>query len=260
MAGLLSDGLERIVPWWLRNRPGLDRGYKFLWASAIMCDALVDALMRGIQAAWPGYGTPTALDETGATRGIARGLSDTDDEYAARLQSWLDDYARAGSDEAIVRGLHEYLRGRPMVRLVDRHGQWTEVDTAGNLRTFSAAWDWDSLSHPTGATDRPTDIWIIVYGPDYETYASWSELDLEHGVGHTAPIEEVDQAVAVLKQWKPAHNWIRCVLWVDSPPAFDPEAPAGMPDGYWGNWGKDGGAGVWVPSRNTNFRYWEFSQ
>lgn len=260
MAGLLSDDLERIVPWWLRNRPGLDRGFKFLWASAVLCDALIDALTRGIQAAWPGYGTSTALDETGATRGIVRGLSDNEDEYAARLRGWLDTYERMGSDDAIVRGLHEYLRDRPMVRIVDRHGQWTEIGTAGTIRTFSAAWDWDSLSHPTGATDRPTDVWVIIYGSAYAHQPSWVDLDSTHCLGHTAPSDEADQAVAILKQWKPAHNWIRCVVWVDDPADLDPEAAVGLPDGRWGNWGKDDGTGAWIPSRNANFRYWEFDQ
>lgn len=260
MAGLLSEGLERIVPWWLRNRPGLDRGFKYLWASALMCDALIDALMQGIQAAWPGYGTPTALDESGVTRGVVRGLSDTNEEYAARQRVWLDDYARMGSDEAIARALHDYLRSRPMVRVVDRHGQWTEVDAAGNLRTFSAPWDWDSISHPTASADRPTDIWIIVYGAAYAHQPSWAALDTGHGIGHTVPIGEADQAVAILKQWKPAHNWIRCVLWVNGPSELDPENAIGLPDGKWGHWGKDDGTGAWVPSRNTNFRYWEFEQ
>lgn len=260
MAGLLSDDLERILPWWLRNRPGLDRGFKYIWASAVMCDALIDALMQGVQAAWPGLGTPTALDEIGNTRGIRRGLSDTNAEYAARLKAWLDKYARMGSDEELARALHEYLRGRPMVRVVDRHGQWTEVDEDGDLRTFTAPWDWDSISNPSHATDRPTDVWVIVYGSAYEHQPSWASLDLTHGIGHTVPRVEVDEAIAVMKQWKPAHNWIRCVVWVDDPAELDPENEIGLPDGRWGKWGKPDGFGSRVKSRNTNFRYWEFQQ
>lgn len=260
MAGLFTEKLEKILPWWLRDRIGLDRGYKFLWSSALMCDALIHALMEGVQAPWPGYGTPTALSEIGVTRGIVRGLSDTDAEYAARLQAWLDSYARMGSDEAIARSLHEYLAGRPMVRIVDRHQQWTEIDTAGNLRTFSAPWDWDSVSHPTASTDRPTDIWIIVYGAAYAHQPSWAALDASHGIGHTVPFVERDQGVALFKQWKPAHNWIRCVLWVDHTSELDPEGGVGLPDGKWGYWGKDDGTGARVRSRNSNFRYWEFDQ
>lgn len=260
MAGLLSEKLDRIVPYWLRNRPGLDRGYKYLWASAVMCDAMVDALIQGLAAAWPGYGTPTALGEVGATRGLVRGLSDTPDEYAARLREWLDKCARWGSDEEIARSLHEYLRGRPMVRVVDRHGQWTEIGTDGALRTFDAPWDWDSLSNPSAATERPTDIWVIVYGAAYTHHATRSALDVDHGIGHTVPYGEADQARAILKQWKPGHNWIRCVVWVNSPAELDPENAIGLPDGRWGKWGKDNGAGGLVPSRNTSFRYWEFRQ
>lgn len=267
MAGLLSDGLERIVPWWMRKRPGLEHGYKFLWASAVMCDALIDALMQGVHAPWPGYGTPTALEEIGRTREIVRGLSDTDDEYAARLRRWLDDAQRWGSDEAIARALHAYLRGRPMVRVVDRHGQWTEVNEAGELRTFTAPWNWDSITHPHAATERPTDIWIIVYGAAYAHQPSWEALDNAHGIGHDVPLIESEQAIAILKSdVKPAHNFIRCVIWVDDAEDFDPEAEPvdgevpGMPDGRWGKWGKPDGAGSRVPSRNTNFRYWEFDQ
>jgi hypothetical protein len=260
MAGLLSDSIERIVPWWLRNRPALDRGYKYLWASAAMCDALIDVLMQGVQSAWPGLGTSTGLDEVGSTRGIVRGLSDTSDEYATRLQAWLATYARMGSDEAIVRSTRDYLRTRPMVRIVDRHGQWTEVAADGTLRTFAAAWDWDSISHPGASTSRPTDVWIIVYGSAYAPHATWPDLDLVTGVGHTVPVAESDQAIAIFKQWKPAHNWIRCVLWVADPATLNPETAVGVPDGNWGNWGKDDGTGSWVPSRNLNFRYWEFDQ
>ena len=260
MAGLLSENLDRILPWWFRSRPGFDRGYKVLWASAVMCDALIDALVQGIQAPWPGRGTPTALDAIGVTRGIVRGLSDTADEYAARLRAWLDKYERMGSDEAIARELHEYLRGRPMVRVVDRHGQWTEINEAGELRTFTAPWDWDSVSHPDAATERPTDVWIIVYGSAYEHWADWSELLATHGLGHSVPSTESGQSISILKQWKPAHNYIRCVVWVDTPEELDPENEIGLPDGNWGNWGKDDGTGEWVPSRNLDFRYWEFEQ
>lgn len=266
MAGLLSDGLERIVPWWMRKRPRLEHAYKYLWASAAMCDALIDALMQGVQAAWPGYGTPTALDEIGATRGIVRGLSDTNADYALRLRGWLDDAQRWGSDEDIARDLHNYLRGRPMVRVVDRNGQWTEVNAAGALRTFTAPWDWDSLTHPNAATERPTDIWIVVYGSAYEHQPSWAALDSTHGIGHDVPLIESEQAIAILKESKPAHNFIRCVIWVDEASEFDPEAPEedgivpGMPDGRWGKWSKSDGLGGRVPSRNTNFRYWEFAQ
>ena len=75
-----------------------------------------------------------------------------------------------------------------------------------------------------------------------------------------APLIEVEQAIAELKRAKPAHNWIRCVLFVDSPALLNPELGVGLPDGRWGSWGKDNGAGRWVPSRNTTFRYWEFPQ
>lgn len=260
MAGLISDGLERILPWWMRRRAGFERAYKYAWASAIMCDALIETLMQGMVAAWPGYGTPTAHAEIGATRGIVKGLSDTSDEYADRLLAWLDEYPRMGSDESIARQFRAYLRGRPMVRVVDRHGQWTEVGTDGTLRTFAAPWDWDSISHPTAATERPTDVWVIVYASAYTPTPDWPALDLARGLGHDAPVTESDQAISIVKQWKPAHNWIRCILWVDTPAELDPENGVGMPDGTWGRWSKDDGTGVWVPSRNSNFRYWEFEQ
>lgn len=260
MAGLLTEKLDRIVPWWLRNRRGLDLGYKYLLASAITCDVMIDVLMQGLQAAWPGYGTPTALSEIGATRGIVRGLSDIDSAYEDRLRNWLDDYARMGSDEAIVLAVHKYLASHPMVRLVDRHGQWTEVDFSGNLRTFEAAWDWDSISHPSAATERPTDVWVVVYASAYLHQPSWAALDLTHGVGQNVPLNQAEQTIALIKQWKPAHNYIRCVIWVDDPAELDPENAVGMPDGKWGNWGKSDGSGGWVRSRNSDFRYWEFEQ
>ena len=259
MGRVLSDGLDRLLPWWVRNRPQFKRGYNVVRAFAEVCDDQIDDLIEGIQSAWPGRGTPTALSQIGATRGIVRGLSDTDDDYAGRERGWLDRYPRMGSDEAIARELHEYLRSRPMIRVVDRHGQWTEINASGVLRTFTAAWDWDSISHPTAATDRPTDIWIIIYA-SYAHQPNWAALDGSHGIGHTSLPNEREQAISIIKQWKPAHNFVRCVIFADSPSALNPEASVGIPDGRWGYWGKDDGSGGRVKARSTAFRYWEFDQ
>ena len=262
MSGLLTENLEKIVPYWVRKREALERGFKVVWTGALLADMVIHALIEGIESAWPGYGTPTSLAQSGATRDVVRGLSDTNEEYAERLRLWLDRASRRGSDEAIVRSLHDYLLGRPMVRIVDRRGHWTEIDAAGNLRTFDAPWDWDSISHPGNAAARPTDVWVIVYGAAYPKYTSWLDptRSMTKALGHGAPSAEVDAAIVELKKAKPAHNWIRCVIWVDTPAELNPELGVGVPDGRWGNWGKDHVSGARVPARNTNFRYWEFPQ
>ena len=127
-------------------------------------NALMEGLIEGLQAAYPGLGTPTALQYIGRGRGILRGRLDTDDTYAGKLRAWLDRWETAGSMQGLARELYEYL-GLPL-RIVNRAGHWLSIDSLGIITTTQAMWDWDSVSHPERAGFW-SEMWIIVYTTVY---------------------------------------------------------------------------------------------
>lgn len=57
------DTLRKILPWWLSDRreQGKTVGFRYLWAIVAPLDAAMDVLVQGVNAWFPGRGTPTAL-------------------------------------------------------------------------------------------------------------------------------------------------------------------------------------------------------
>lgn len=267
------DILDHLLPPWLRYRPSSGRtsGYRFAWGMVAPIDALWEILVEGLQAPWPGKGTPTALTDIGRSRGIIRGQNESNESYAARLRAWLDTWRDAGSQERVARAIHEYIYPHPRVRYVNRHGQWTTVNEDGSVEVHEGVpFDWDSVTHPERqlTADEPewADAWIIVYPTtwarpatllnpaDTETFADDEPL----GLGHDVTATERDEIVGLVNQWKSDHTFIRAILWSYDATLFDPDVPSSLPDGTWGTWGLDVG-GTYGPSGRdiVNVRYWE---
>lgn len=223
-------------------------------------DALMDVLIQGIRASWPGVGTPTALALTGRSRGIIRGQADTNDQYATKLTQWLDRWRLAGTAETLAIALHEYLGDSPRVRVVNRAGRWLTVDTDGTITRDTAAWDWDSVSNPE-RSGYWSEIWVIIYPTQWAIAGNWGDGtdwgDSKDGFGHDVTQQEVDAVTGLLAQWKSAHTKVRTVIWTSDGTLFDPATPASLPDGTWGQWGNTD-SGTRISSRNTTTcRYWE---
>lgn len=247
------------VPKWI-DRVGRD----FIGSMVAPLDTAVQHLTEGLTARFPGRGTPTALPYIGRSRGITRNQNESDEDFALRLIAWFELHPQAGWDERIARVVHEYLEDHPMVRVVDRSGQWTTIGTLGNLSRDVAAWDWDSVSHPErNDPDAPwwSDLWVIIY-PTPWTLRSGTLGDLTgddgFGLGHMCPRADVYALKGLLSQWKAAHARIRAVIWTSDVSLFDPGWPAGLPDGTWGAWGGTGSGSRTLSGRNlTSCRYWE---
>ena len=262
------DGLRSYVPKWLSPRNGFQTAWTILYTLVATLDVGVQTLLEAVMAPWPGVGPPDALPLIGASRGIRRGEADTDASYATRLQGWRDTWDGIGSDEILVGQIQAYLGNNPMVRMVNRAGFWTSIDSAGNITHVSGVGlFWDDISNPErNDPDAPWwgDIWIIVYPTEWPKRAipadghPWNDADI--GLGHAVPRVANDAIRAIVDQWRAPHTWLQAIIWSYNAALFDPtnlNVALGNPDGRWGNWHKPDGSGGFVPARNsTDCRFW----
>lgn len=266
MARLFSDMLTKAVPPWLSNRweSGLQVGFKYLWTMIAPLDAMIQVALEGGHAAWPGYGTPTALPLTGRMRLVTRGMSESDASYASRQRAWRTQARIYGSQEAIAREIHEYCAGQPKVRVVNRAGFSTVIAADGTLTRGTIAWDWDSKSNPEKA-GHWSEEWIIIYAPPWAISGphwtgqapSWGAIST--GIGQLCPRQDVDTIKALIDKAKGRHSRVNAVIWTYDPALFDPTTPASMPDGWWGRWSRPDPADIThrIRSRSTSTRVWE---
>lgn len=251
------DSIRAYIPVWLSDRLKKNVGFRFLWAVVATHDALADVTVEGVQAAWPGQGTPSALALIGRTRGLVRWQDEASDSYAMRLRGWLETWARARTREMALQ-LHGYLRSKPKVRVITRGGEWITVGTDGTVTEQDASWDWDSLSHPERASWW-SDLWIVIYTSQYlvrpGTMGALPAIDDGYGLGQMVPRTDFDAIATMLGELKGAHSRIRAIIWCSDPTLFDPAVPATCPDGTWGGWGY--GTPSTCTRDLTSCRYWE---
>lgn len=258
------DSLRRWVPWWLSDRKyssGKTVGYRVIWVMVAMLDAIADWIVAGLTAAWPGKGTPTALPLISRSRGVVRGQSDTNEEFAAKLRGWLERAASLGSARAIAREVHEYLSSHPRVRVITRSGHWATMAADGTVTTDSATWDWDSTSNPERA-GYWSELWVIVYTSQFSPSGTWGDGRLwgrrDSGLGHVVSRVDRDALLGLLATSRSAHSKIRAVIWTTDNALFDPTVPSSCPNGTWGQWSLPG-SDPRVPGGRitTTCRYWE---
>ncbi len=272
--GGFRNALSSAVPKWLQNRPGFQVGFKFLWSICAMLDFLSAQVTEGQIASWPGVGTPTALPLVAQSRGILRGEAESTAKYSARAVRWLDTWEGAGSSEVLAEEIQSYLGNTPMVRIVDRSGNWVTRASDGTVTKVQAgsaawAWDWDSKSNPVRAsTPWWSDLWIIVYPCEWAVTpgttgggglaAIWGNRSIDVGIGHAVNRAANDAIRSLAQIWKGAHTWVEAIVWSYDPTLFDHAViNAGNPNGTWGEWGYAASAasGLQV-ARNPSCRYW----
>lgn len=255
------------TPPWLLDRliDKLTVGYSYLWSMIAPLDDAAEELIQGLQAPWPGLGTPTALSLVGASRGMIRGQGESADSYAKRLLTWRTRAKRLGSAEQIASDLQNYLSTHPMVRVVNRAGFWTTLATDGTFSYTTKAWHWDDVSNPErNDPDLPfwSDQWIIIYSPPWvvagDIGVDWGPIGRQTGIGHLVSRNEYDTVKALISETKAAHSNIRCVIWSYDDTKFNPlDDTSTMPDGTWGRWAY---GDVRTARRDPTCRYWEPSQ
>lgn len=256
------DVFASFIPPWLSDRPGFHASYQYLWSMIAPLDAAAELLVQGLQATWPGIGTPTALPLIERMRGIVRGVGESDADYVARVSTWLDLWRAAGSAEAIAHAIQAYLPGHPQIRIVTRSGFWVTLHTDGTITTQQGTWNWDGVSNPERAGFW-SEIWVIVYpdawsetGTFLNTGNTWGSDVL--GIGHDVDRTQNDAILGMIAQWKSAHTYCRAVIWTTDATLFDPNTPASLPNGTWGQWSSPGTGPRVASGRNTTTcRYWE---
>lgn len=280
----LRDALKSFVPKWLSDRPGLNTGFKVLYTFASLGDALIEAGLEGVRAAWPGKGTPDALPYIGQSRGILQGPLEPNATYNARLLQWLTTWENAGGDEVLVQMIQAYMIGQgslglgnlPVVRLVDRAGNWTIANADGTLSYATAAFNWDqSLGWDDGRVHQPgsvvsgywSDLFLIIApstgsAPIYAAYSGTSDPAWTSnfgpaatlGAGFQIPLAVADGIMQIIASFKAAHTWVRAIIWPANSTSFTPASV--VVDGTFGDWSKLGAEGQQVVARaNGNARF-----
>lgn len=246
----LRHAIKSYVPNWLSNRVGFQSAFKILYACALLCDSLIAFGLQGIDAAWPGRGTPTALALIGQGRGLIRGIGESDDSYAARLRAWLTTWRNSGSPEVLAQLIQSYLGGMPVVRVIDRAGNFVTANADGTTTKVSdPTWNWDTVLNPERA-GWWSDIWIVIYysnatWPYYTSFtdpawdAAWGTYN-NFGLGFEITREPVEGISQIVASFKGAHTWVSAVIFTTDVTLFVPGSlgNSGNPDGTWGNWSK----------------------
>ena len=245
------------------DQPARDQGFKFLYAPALFADLSLEALTQGVQARLPLTGTPTALPRIGRDRQIRRGFAETDDAYAQRLLTWLDDWRHAGSAWALMRQVRGYVWPFvPRMRVISNLGVfWTLNPDDTKERTRVLDWDWDSNSG--GDPDLWARIWLVIYasGTPWVRDGTWNDGEAWNGRpeetwGSTATPEQVAAIQALTEDWKAAHELCVSIMIAFDDDLFDPADNTTYPtDGLWGHNSKIVG-GVSVPARDDRAIYW----
>lgn len=202
--GILNR-IDSLVPRWMTEAPR--RAFGLLMAApAMIVDGMFAeyvnqarlAAMPG-QVMAPGIGGLGGFDNVDALPLIARdrlvfpGLTEPPWALAARLRSYLDDWAVSGSAYGILNELAAVMAPNPpMMRIVTTGGQWTTRDSDGTIHfqttagvgfnlapngisspntTVTVGWGWDgsTLPPPPDQGDNARGF-LIIYPPASSPY------------------------------------------------------------------------------------------
>lgn len=241
---------------------------RFMYALSFGCDAILEKINEAVSMHFPGYGDASALPYTGADRGIVRGLYETDANYAARLQRYLDTWHDAGTARSVIQQiawyvypveplLGSYLEGVNETRY-DLLADGSNPDTDPTV-THAVPPDqqWDQLGYykrrfffikawgtASGTTWAPSGT---VFGA-----AGYVFGDLTKSIGYNLPPQVATDLRAMVAQWQCAgtrYPWIVIII-VDG--------WSGTTSGTWANWSKIDTSGtrpVRVPARDSKGLY-----
>lgn len=256
--GKLVEGVR-----WMTSRSVL--GFVNVWKWLSVMIAILDdgqnRLFQAFYARLPGLGTPTALSLIGQSRGLIRGIGESDADYSLYLQQWLQLWETAGNGLALCKAVQHYIGGGKMIRLFTRRGKMIQLNADGTVvRAYGVAWDWDSKSNPEKATHW-SEMWLVIYSPPWARAPNLHTgrlLGSAFGIGVLMPRSDWDALKSIFADWKADRSRLNTVVICYDATLFDPAFPAKMPDGWFGKWGKPDPAapGSRIQSRFADGRYW----
>jgi hypothetical protein len=262
----VRDLIAAISPRWLSDQT-TGVGAKLMYTIGLAIDAYLEKLNQGMRAHIPTYGDASALPLLAADRLLVQGPNESATSFASRLKFALDDWARAGSDRAVLRQLlGTVLPSTPQARMVSDSSVWNTYAASADTTQEPAhggvaTWNWDGLGISAGGSIWWR-VWPILYSVAPQAFCTdegvWGDGDAygddtkSWGLG--VPSGTVSGWRAVVGQWKAAHAVVPWIVVSFDGTLLDPTGVGTNPDGTWGSWAKAVG-GQWVAARAANARY-----
>ena len=266
--------IKAISPTWLQG----PLGERYLYAVIATADATADRIEQGVRSCMPQKCDPTFLPSVGRDRSTIRGISESDETYAARCQSAIYDWHFAGLAAGLMRTVLGYISDAPHIRVVwsakwstSQPTQWSWL-AAGASRgvapeTFStlaatpfvAEWKWDAI-------DNRRRVWIVIDSGAWITSGRKYGDGSKYGDGHLYGVagitaNQVTTLRSLVAEWKGSHAYCAGIVVSLDSTLFDPfaitspGANATLPDGAWANYGHDDGSGNYIAARFDAARY-----
>lgn len=270
----LRASLASITPTWLANVPGFRTLYSVAYVIALLGDCLREIAWEGQLAAYPGVGTPTAVEYMAPSRALIQGPAEPYETFVARLLAFRQTHDIDGSPQGLAAMIQAYLYQigdlgtgvYPLVEVVDRAGHVAlAIDDLGTLEVIheTRAWDWDESGgwvdgvgyHPPAVIDTWwADFWIIIQDPfvhytsfsDPNWLAAWNSGDFT--LDSLCPQQVVQDLTGIIGATKGLHMFDRCVIWTTN----DTFAPTGL----YGN-ASHNVNGVQAAQRIATNSYWD---
>ena len=208
------DAIQRLSTPWLLG-PNLSR---YLYALSAPFDAMGDAFSYAVRCQEPGHDSE-ADAYLGIDRGIIRGPAETAAQYAARLRSWQEAKAKAGTVFELARQLSGYLQddsGASLpIQIITDQGALFEIASDGTETYGAAAWsgtDWDSV-------DNWARFWIVVDCSGRYTRATEWGINGDRAlrsVGSDMPVSVCAALRTLADSWRAAHARLVSVVLVFS--------------------------------------------
>jgi hypothetical protein len=128
-----------LVPGWLQA----GQGELALFVQGMLKDAFAEASHQGARLHAPTLCPSDALDLHGRSRGLPRGVSESEDAYRTRLTAWRypEGHRTRGTAGALLAQFQLALRGTHYV-IVDARNKRT---IAGSGAALPATWLWDAM-------------------------------------------------------------------------------------------------------------------
>lgn len=277
--GTFRGGAQELCPPWLLNWAGA----RYVYSQAIQLDATAELLRLGVLQRFPEYAQPGALPYLGRDKGIFRGLTESDENYARRLRQFKSTWRFAGNAPTLLRQLWELQRPHAVRMRYVVNGYtgpassgtqfadwWTcEGDVNGDPvltyeRVSPSNWDWD------GSYGKNIRFWIIIYRTDFEPAVwgvppySWAEPGLSWGADPDSSRDWIADTFAIVRKFKaagshmgPFPGYNGGLIIADPDATAAPWGPAGpfapsyspgypMPDGTFASYGSRPPGAIYV--------------
>lgn len=250
--------------------------FRYLYSFALVADATLEAVLQGMGARLPGYGTETADGRIARDRGIRRGFAETHVSFAARVIDWLTAHRKQGSAWELMRQVQGYCGPvKPRIRHVwvneirePSIAVWRTLNSDGTIEQVIAEasnFAFDGLESVLGSR-----AWLIIYAtPPNEPWISdgtwddtaaltWDEdLNVNGTWGSTALRSHVEGIWDIIREWRSAATVYPHVIISFDDTLFDPlAANPPNPDASWIYDGKVD-AGAMVAARAGDAIYWD---